>query len=67
LVPELVNALRAQGANDIVVFVGGVIPAQDYAELTAAGAAAIFGPGTPIPDSARAVLAAIRAQIAGHS
>ena len=67
LVPELVNALRAQGANDIVVFVGGVIPAQDYGELYAAGAAAIFGPGTPIPDSARAVLAAIRAKIAGHS
>ncbi len=67
LVPELVSALKAQGANDIVVFVGGVIPAQDYAELTAAGAAAIFGPGTPIPDSARAVLAAIRAKIAGHS
>ena len=67
LVPELVSALKAQGTNDIVVFVGGVIPAQDYAELTAAGAAAIFGPGTPIPDSARAVLAAIRAKIAGHS
>ena len=67
LVPELVSALKAQGANDIVVFVGGVIPAQDYAELTAAGAAAIFGPGTPIPDSARAVLAAIRATLAGDS
>ena len=67
LVPALVAALNALGANDIVVFVGGVIPAQDYAELTAAGAAAIFGPGTPIPDSARAVLAAIRAKIAGHS
>ena len=63
LVPELVAALQSLGANDIVVFVGGVIPAQDYAQLYAAGAAAIFGPGTPIPDSARAVLAAISAKL----
>ena len=67
LVPELVKALQALGANDIVVFVGGVIPAQDYAELFAAGAAAIFGPGTPIPESARAVLAAISARLAAAS
>ena len=67
LVPALVAALNALGANEIVVFVGGVIPAQDYDELYAAGAAAIFGPGTPIPDSARAVLAAIQAKIARRS
>ena len=67
LVPALVAALNALGANEIVVFVGGVIPAQDYDELYAAGAAAIFGPGTPIPDSARAVLAAIQAKIASRS
>ena len=67
LVPELVKALHALGAHDIVVFVGGVIPAQDYAELYAAGAAAIFGPGTPIPESARAVLAAISARLATAS
>ena len=59
LVPALIEALKTQGANDIVVFVGGVIPAQDYAELYKIGAAGIFGPGTPIPDSAREVLRAI--------
>ena len=61
LVPALIKALKAQGANDIVVFVGGVIPAQDYADLYKIGAAGIFGPGTPIPDSAREVLRAIAA------
>jgi methylmalonyl-CoA mutase len=60
LVPELIKALREQGANDIVVFVGGVIPAQDYEFLRAAGAKGIFGPGTPIPQSAHEVLRAIR-------
>ena len=61
LVPQLVEALRAQGAADIVVFVGGVIPAQDYDALFAAGAKGIFGPGTPIPQCAHEVLSAIRA------
>ena len=61
LVPQLVQALQAQGADDIVVFVGGVIPAQDYAALKAAGAKGIFGPGTPIPQCAHEVLRAIRA------
>ncbi len=60
LVPGLVQALKAQGAEDIIVFVGGVIPAQDYDFLRASGAAGIFGPGTPIPAAAREVLAAIR-------
>ena len=63
LVPALIDALRAQGAEDIVVFVGGVIPQQDYAFLRAAGASGIFGPGTPIPQSAREVLASIRAAL----
>ena len=61
LVPALINALRAQGANDIVVFVGGVIPQQDYEALYQAGAKGIFGPGTPIPQSAAEVLKQIRA------
>jgi methylmalonyl-CoA mutase len=61
LVPAIVAALSAQGVDDIIVFVGGVIPAQDYAELYAAGVAGIYGPGTPIPDSAADVLAKIRA------
>jgi methylmalonyl-CoA mutase len=60
LVPALVKALRDQGAEDIIVFVGGVIPAQDYDFLHQAGAAGIFGPGTPIPDCARRVLKAIK-------
>ena len=61
LVPQLVAALREQGADDIAVVVGGVIPAQDYDFLRKAGAAAIFGPGTRIEDAARETLAAIRA------
>ncbi|HNL21972.1 MAG TPA: methylmalonyl-CoA mutase family protein, partial [Rhodocyclaceae bacterium] len=60
LVPQLIQALKAQGADDIIVFAGGVIPAQDYDALYAAGAKAIFGPGTRIEDSARKVLEEIR-------
>ena len=61
LVPALIKALRSQGADDIVVFVGGVIPAQDYDQLFKDGADGIFGPGTPIPQCAHEVLRAIRA------
>jgi methylmalonyl-CoA mutase len=61
LVPALVKALRDQGAGEIVVFVGGVVPAQDYEFLYQAGAKGIFGPGTPIPQCARDVLRAIAA------
>ena len=57
----LVAALKEQGGSDIVVFVGGVIPAQDYDFLFQAGAKGIFGPGTPIPSCAHEVLRAIRA------
>ncbi len=60
LLPELVKSLQAQGADDIIVFAGGVIPAQDYDYLYNAGARAIFGPGTRIEDSARKVLEEIR-------
>jgi len=60
LLPELVKSLKAQGADDIIVFAGGVIPAQDYDYLYDAGAKAIFGPGTRIEDSAVKVLAEIR-------
>ena len=59
LVPQLIKALKDQGADDIIVFAGGVIPAQDYDALFAAGAKAVFGPGTRIEDSARKVLEAI--------
>jgi methylmalonyl-CoA mutase len=63
LVPQLVDALAAQGARDVAVFVGGVIPQQDYEFLTAAGVAGIFGPGTPVPVAARGVLTAIRKRL----
>jgi methylmalonyl-CoA mutase len=56
LVPALVRALKEQGAGDIAVFIGGVIPPQDYDFLFAAGVAGIFGPGTPILASARRML-----------
>ncbi len=62
LVPQLLAELRAQGAHDIVVVVGGVIPPKDYAFLKQAGVAAVFGPGTPVPEAAAEVLAAIRAK-----
>ena len=61
LVPALIAALRAQGADDIVVFVGGVVPQQDYAMLLDAGVAGIYGPGTAIAACAADVLAKIRA------
>ncbi len=59
LVPQLVEELRKQGAEDIVVIAGGVIPRQDYDHLYQAGVKCVFGPGTPIPVSAREVLSAI--------
>jgi len=59
LVPQLVEELRKQGADDIIVIAGGVIPRQDYDFLYQAGVKCIFGPGTPIPDAARDVLRAI--------
>jgi methylmalonyl-CoA mutase len=62
LVPALVEALREQGASDISVFVGGVVPAQDYDFLHRTGVKGVFGPGTPIPECARKVLAAISAR-----
>jgi methylmalonyl-CoA mutase len=61
LVPAIIESLKAQGADDIIVFVGGVIPPQDYAFLYTAGVKGIYGPGTPIPVSAKDVLEQIRA------
>ena len=60
LVPALIDALKAQGAGDIVVFVGGVIPKPDYDFLYDAGVKGIYGPGTPIPASAKDVLEQIQ-------
>ena len=60
LAPALVQALKDQGAEDILVICGGVIPAQDYEFLYGAGVKAIFGPGTNIPEAARNIMSLIR-------
>jgi methylmalonyl-CoA mutase len=65
LVPELKAALVELGRPDIMVVVGGVIPPQDYDDLHAAGAEAIFGPGTVIHESARELLEKLAARRAG--
>ena len=59
LVPELIKALKDQGADDIIVIAGGVIPKQDYEMLYEAGVKGIFGPGTKVPYSVRQVLNAV--------
>lgn len=59
LVPTLRKLLDEQKANDIILIVGGIIPDQDRSFLEANGAAAVFGPGTPIPEAAIATLQAI--------
>ena len=56
LLPQLVGELKKRGREDILVVAGGVIPAQDYAFLYEHGAAAVFGPGTPVPRSAAQLL-----------
>ena len=60
LVPAIIEELKKQGADDIIVFVGGVIPKQDYEMLYEAGVKGIYGPGTPIPASAKDVLEQIK-------
>ena len=60
LVPLLVEELKKQGASEIVVIAGGVIPKQDYDFLYNSGVKCIFGPGTPIPQCAREVLEAVK-------
>jgi methylmalonyl-CoA mutase len=64
LVPAIIESLKQQGARDIIVFVGGVIPQQDYDFLYRAGVKGIYGPGTPIPVSAKDVLEQIRSSLA---
>jgi methylmalonyl-CoA mutase len=59
LVPAILQALREQGAADIAVFVGGIVPQADHESLLAAGVAGIYGPGTPITHSASSILDAI--------
>ncbi|SNX67418.1 methylmalonyl-CoA mutase [Cereibacter ovatus] len=60
LAPKLIEALKAQGAGDILVICGGVIPQQDYDFLYNSGVKAIFGPGTNIPSAAKQILDLIR-------
>ena len=60
LAPKLIEALKAEGAGDIIVICGGVIPQQDYEFLYKAGVKAIFGPGTNIPEAAKKILDIVR-------
>jgi methylmalonyl-CoA mutase len=64
LVPAIMQSLKAQGADDIIVFVGGVVPRRDYEFLQDAGVKGIYGPGTTILASARDVLEQITAHLA---
>jgi methylmalonyl-CoA mutase len=59
LVPELIDALKNEGGEDILVVVGGIIPPSDYEFLYRVGVAGIFGPGTPVTESANQVLNAL--------
>jgi methylmalonyl-CoA mutase len=63
LVPELKAALEAEGRGDIMIVVGGVIPPADYPALYAAGARAIFGPGTNIPEAAADLIDKLNAEL----
>ncbi len=56
LVPELIEGLRSSGRSDILVVVGGVIPPGDHEALYDSGAVGVFGPGTPITESAKNIL-----------
>jgi methylmalonyl-CoA mutase len=56
LVPQVIEELKKYGRQDIMVVVGGVIPAQDYQFLFDAGAVAVFGPGTKISEAAIKIL-----------
>jgi methylmalonyl-CoA mutase len=60
LVPALIEALRQERADDILVVCGGVIPPKDYEFLEKAGVSAVFGPGTNIPAAAAEILSLIR-------
>ncbi|MCB1903639.1 MAG: cobalamin-dependent protein, partial [Gammaproteobacteria bacterium] len=64
LVPQLIQALKDEGAGEIMVICGGVIPPQDYAGLRAAGVAAVYGPGTNIPVAAAEMLQLMRERAA---
>jgi methylmalonyl-CoA mutase len=65
LVPEVIKELKKLGREDILVFVGGVIPPQDYDFLYAAGVTGVFGPGSVIPVCAQSILKALMDQPSG--
>jgi methylmalonyl-CoA mutase len=65
LLPQLVAELKALGREDIIVIIGGVIPAQDYDFLYANGASAIFGPGTKIPETTIKLMEIIKERFGG--
>ena len=64
--PELAAALEKEGRGDIMIVVGGVIPPADYPALFAAGAKAVFGPGTNIPAAAADLIGKLNAEL-GYS
>ncbi len=64
LVPQMIQSLKDQGADDILIVCGGVIPPQDYDFLLNAGVAAIYGPGTNIPAAAGEILGLIEEAVA---
>ena len=63
LLPQLVEELRKRGRDDIMIVIGGVIPAQDYEFLRANGASAIFGPGTIIPVAAKKIMEELKQRV----
>jgi methylmalonyl-CoA mutase len=65
LVPQLIGALKKEGAQEILVVVGGVIPPGDYPFLKDAGVVGIYGPGTPIPQSAGKILDVLEKRLDG--
>jgi methylmalonyl-CoA mutase len=65
LVPQLIEALRKLGREDILVVVGGVIPSQDYDFLYQCGVAGIYGPGTAIPAAAQQIMRALAGSLVG--
>jgi methylmalonyl-CoA mutase len=62
LVPKLIEELKKLGGGDIVVVVGGIIPPQDHEALLKEGVAAVFVPGTRIPDAAAEIIRLLRAR-----
>jgi methylmalonyl-CoA mutase len=66
LVPELIDVLKTQGLGDVTVFVGGVIPPEDYGFLREAGVAEVFGPGTNVLEAAASVLDRIEGRLSNR-